>query len=553
MAVTLKFNFVEIKNRMTKIILFTSVLVVAVFTVAYLYFSNLSAGSRNIDQALSQIPNDAALVFEINNDQSIYDIFSDYQLFNALIGKQKQEEILLLKSLLVTTSEIFQKTEGQNMYLSFHPKNDSVALLWIMPLPEEVEPGVIAEALATNRNMVLKKTDFEQTAIYELFFPTIKRTFFLHIDANFICGSYSKNLFKDALNNKIPKISHALIEEINQANSQNQNSPASLFVNFKGSIPYLQNFFKNNLNGNFELLNNFNAIAPLSMNFKSDALVFTGSTVTDTSKQNYFNLFLKQKAIKNTIKRVVPDNTANFISYGVSNYHEFHEGLLSLFKLRKEFDKLDGVLTKIRDESGISADRDLKKLWANEFITFQLSTQEKYAAIQLKNGRQMQFFMEPLSSRYSEEIWHIDYPGLFYYYFGDGLKQFNKPFYAILDNQMILSNSPGSIQRYLNRYSRNSLFTNTDFVHFDKLVGDQSNISIFIHNQNSASNIKSLLRPAYADVFSNPEFGFKNFYGLSYQWSSDGNRFFTTFYTGYNQNLIVDDKTTIPDSLSINN
>ena len=130
---------------------------------------------------------------------------------------------------------------------------------------------------------------------------------------------------------------------------------------------------------------------------------------------------------------------------------------MDLLKVRKELPNLNETIDQIRNETGINVDRDIKKYSAYEFITFQLSTQERFGAIQLTNGRQMQFFMDPISLEYAGNIRQLAYPRVLYYYFGDAFKQFNKPFFAIVDNQMIVSNSARALQRYLNRYSRNLL------------------------------------------------------------------------------------------------
>lgn len=535
---------------MNKIILTTSVLLVAVFTVAYLYFSSISEGSRNNDKALSLIPNDAALILEFKNDKSIHEIFSDYTVFDAIIGDQKKNEISALKSVLQNTAKLYNNSLGQSIFLSFHPQEaDSIAFLWVMLLPETLSEKEATEALFKNDSITCKKSTIGNIPIIEARIKSLDRIFYLRLNQNNVTGSFSKKALQNSLDSKTSKIGPELIAEINRAILQNQNSPVTAFVNFKSSIPFLSGFFKNKLSGNFSLLNNFNAIATLNMNFKSDALMFNGITKTDTTQQNYINLFLNQKAVKNPIRRIAPDNTANYIAYGVSSYPVFHKDLQVLLKLRKDIDPLNETFAQIRNETGIDPDRDIKKYWGHEFITFQLSTQERFAGIQLTNGRQMQFFLEPLSLEYSENIRKLNYPGMLYYYFGDALKQFNKPYYTIIDNQMILSNSARSLQRYVNSYSRNPLYTDARFENFDQLVADHSNISIFIHIKNSRSNITSSLKRHYAGIFRSEEYGLKKFYGLSFQWTSEGEHFFTNFYSGYENKAAISDLDSVNDSL----
>ena len=89
----------------------------------------------------------------------------------------------------------------------------------------------------------------------------------------------------------------------------------------------------------------------------------------------------------------MPYNTANSINYGISNLKAYQSDLRELFKENKELEKLENQMKKITLETGLNPDRDLQKLWGNEFSTIQLSTFENLAIIKLKNGTQMQFFM----------------------------------------------------------------------------------------------------------------------------------------------------------------
>src|SRR5690606_20267058 len=138
------------------------------------------------------------------------------------------------------------------------------------------------------------------------------------------------------------------------------------------------------------------------------------------------------------------------------------------------------------------------KLWGNEFSNIQLSTYENLAVIKISNGRQLQFYLEPLSSIYSESVRKMNYESLFYYYFGDPLKRYSKPFFAVIDNMVIISNSPATVQRFLNDYNSNRLlFHNESFLQFDQLIADQSNISFLLQFSNSRSLLTSLLTKDY--------------------------------------------------------
>ena len=511
----------------------TGILLIAVFSVAYLYFSNLNVNSRSNDKTLAGIPSDASVIFRFSNDKSLYDIFRDYTVFDAITGKERKEEITWLKHTLIDNEELYSSTLGQKIFISFHPsEEDKVSLLWLMPLKEDFKLADAEIVLKKEPNSQLKITEDMGVSLLEIKNNDIDRTFYLSIDRGIATGSFSKVLLLQSLDKDSKKISPEFIREINNSIQKDQNGIANLFINHSNP-GFLKSFFKQKTNENFSLFNSFYGHSSLSMNYKRDALMFYGITRIANNKKGYINLFMNQKPVKNTIKKIIPSNLSNYISYGISDYPLFHNDLKLLLEQRNELKTLSEHIKLITSETGINTDRDIKKLWGNEFSTLQLSTYETLAIIRISNGRQMSFFMEPISSMYSNTVRKLNYANLFYYYFGDPLKKFVLPFYAVTDNLIIISNSPVSVQRFLRDYNSEKLLYNTEaFTQFDQLVADQSNISFLIHFDNSGNLLKRLLKKSYSDNFKSSKYGIKDFYGLSYQLTRNNDHFFTNFYLG---------------------
>jgi len=519
---------------MKTIIGITAALLLAVVSVAYLYFSNLNVKSRSNNRILSEIPSDASVIFQHENDQSLYDIFKDYTIFDTIAGAQKKEEIHWLTDFILSTTALNTLTSGQKVFLSFHPsKSDSLHFLWSMQLKETLNEEEIRSILAKDTsNQVVKSQETGQN-IFLIKNKTLNRAFYLAVDKGIARGSFNKDILFRSLDKKSEKIDPEFIKIINEGIRKDENALANLFINYKKQ-GLLRPFFRKDLSGNFEIFKVFPGYSSLTMNYKSDALMFNGLTNISEINNSYLKLFLSQAPVKNTIKRILPYNTSNSVVYGLSKYKKFHDELSSLFKARKELDTLNKQIELITTETGVNPDRDIKKLWGNELSVMQLSTFENLVIIKVTNGTQMQFFLDPLSSSYSEPIKKINYSNLFYYYWGDPLKKYPKPFYMITDNLLILSNSPGTLQRYLKDYNSERFLLRTEaFIQFDQLVGDQSNISFILHLNNSASLLKNLLKPNYAKNFGLNNHGLKDLYALSYQLASNKDHFFTNFYTGY--------------------
>jgi hypothetical protein len=522
----------------------TTILLLAVFSVAYIYFSSLTVDSRSNDKALAGIPSDASVIFHFANDKSLYDIFKDYPVFRDISGTKRELELSWLKDLLLKDPDLYNSTQGLKVFLSFHAdQSGQFEFLWSMPLKDNLQINELSELIA--------RQGINQTRIIESPRPHIEVTnrglvkpFYVSVEGGVVQGSFRQSLLLKSLDGKSEKINRDFIREINKSLRVDNDALSSVFINHN-EPGFLKPLFKQKPTGNFGLFSAFSAYSSLNLNYKSDALMFNGTTRITDKHDGYLNLFLEQKPVKNTIKRIIPPNLSNAICYGLSDYSLFNAGLTRLFKLRQEDQTLTTQMQMISSETGINPDRDIKKLWGQEFSTIQLSTYENLAVIRISNGRQLQFYLEPLSSSYSESVRKMNYEGLFYYYFGDPIKRYAKPFFTIVDNMIIISNSPGTVQRFLNDYNGNKLlFRNEVFLQFDQLIADQSNISFLLQFNNSQTLLGSILNKGYTQTLTSKDYGFRNFYGLSFQLTSNRDHFFTNFYLGYRKAL-----TALPDSL----
>jgi len=436
---------------------------------------------------------------------------------------------VLLKDPLV--AEI---SAGEKVFISFHElKADSLDYLFAM--------GTASSAKKEDAELTLKNIEgvkcsaVGESDVLKLELSTLKRPFYIHINKGVVIGSFSLDLLTLAMNEKNEKLSDDFIDMINKEASKNQNTPVNLFVNSGNLSPFVMYFMNGRPNGNMQLLKGLKGYAALGMNFKSDALMFNGNSSPDTSSSNYLNTFLKQRPVKNQLKTVLPQNTANFLTFGVSNFKVFHADLRNYFQKKKELPKLQTQVKSILSERSFNIDDDLIPKLGNEFLVFETAEGEKLALLKLGNGPAVDASLQQLSAKASAFIRRLDYSNVFYYCYGDPLKPFVKPYFQIFDNMMVLANSQGAITRYMESYKANKLLSKIkDFKEHDQLVATSSNISFFAENKNSSRQIRSHLKNRYAALFKNEESGLSNFYGLSVQWSSARQHFQTNVFANYN-------------------
>ncbi|MFD2164370.1 DUF3352 domain-containing protein [Paradesertivirga mongoliensis] len=525
---------------MRNIIILCTILIFAIAALAAKYFSVLAGRGDNITKVLNYIPADAALVLQFNNDQSFYEIFKDYKPFNAIIGKHRAAEISRLKDLL-NTPTLSENTSDTKVFLSFHHGKDSLEFLYSMNLGKELSTENIQEVVSDIPNLTIKAL---YNDVYALQFSSFKKPLYLLLRQGIAIASFSEDLVKKCIDPQAAHLSNEAVEEIHKISTKNFNSPVNLFINHPVVSPFLKHFALGKAQGNSALLANLKGSSALSMNFKSDAVMFNGISSVDSLELNYLNLFLHQKSAPNTIKKILPENTSTFLAFGLSDVKRFHNDLKAYFKKRNELQKLEEQITSIKTTTGVDLNRDLKPLLDKEFVSVENSYGEAFAIIKVTNGRDVNFKLQLISRQVNEFVSQVNHSHIFYYYFGEPLKKFPRPYFGVADNYLIIANMPGIITNFLSVYeSERFLHQTEDFKRHDQLVANQSNIFYFLNVKRSSRLVRTHLKPGYAELLDKEDSELKQFNGLSYQWTSDGGHFFTNFYLSYNPT----------DSIALNN
>ena len=271
--------------------------------------------------------------------------------------------------------------------------------------------------------------------------------------------------------------------------------------------------------------------------------MFNGISITDTIKPSYLNIFLNQQSAPNQIKKILPENTASFIAFGLSDFNRFNSDLKRYLQKKGDLKKLTEQFNLVQTNTGIDLDRDIKPLFDKEFVLVENSYGEQFAIIKARNGRDLNFKLQLISRPLDEFISQVNHRNIFYFYFGDPMYRFPKPYFAVADNYLIIANTPGIIRNYLSGYQNNRFFANTEkFKQHDQLVANRSNIFYFADNKNSKNLIRTKFKNNISKAFRNEDFGLSEFKGISYQWTADGDHFFTNLYLSYNSS----------DSLALN-
>ncbi|SDD93814.1 hypothetical protein SAMN05216464_10395 [Mucilaginibacter pineti] len=515
---------------MKRLIVTTLILLAATVAITVVYFKNLSPPGVRTNQVMQSIPESAVAVFEFNNEKGFYDIFNGNQLLGAVVGKDKLHELDTLRKLLLLSPAADKFFNEQNIFISVHPSaGNDINLLVTTTAASVMEPNLL-EKICAQPNSGLTVSSKRNTIglEYDVLVKAINKHFYIvKKEDNIFVGSFSRELIDQSIlyhNERGKNLFIPLSER------QNANSLANLYINYGQLSPLFEQLFNNKNTDIFKSFRLLPAVAALSMNYKSDALMFNGFTTNNAHTSSYLNLFAAQQPVDNHLKDIFPATTAYSINFAVSDPKKFEADLSQWHTRAGVGAEKDKLLQKVKAETGLFIKTELEHLLGNEFAVVTTRYQEKYAIISVKDGSKLLPIMMNISTMSNDNMGQFNYEKLPFFLLGDAFSIFRKPYFMIIDNFLILAATPSELNSYTDTYINRKFISKIDqYNQFNNLLAERSNVAFFINFKNTQSILKRDLKDPFYQAFENNEPGWKSFYAAAYQFTASDKNFYTNF------------------------
>jgi hypothetical protein len=508
---------------MKRIYFILGILLFLLSGMTYLYFSNLNTNTVNSDLSLKLAANHSGLIFSIQNNKSVLDILKGQELFNNLIGREKVALLDALKEKLLSTSAFNRMINDQNIYISILPgENRQIDMLLSIEVTPEANSQMLLQALKNERIKVEQTENLYKIELSDSLYVYAK------LEENVLLISTAQAQITSALNSQ-GDTENAFLEFVQKNDKLAKNSLASLYINYNQMPSLLAAITPAAKSGEFSILNRQNAFAHLSYNFSKERIFFSGETrINDLN--SFYQLFSGLKPEKIEADKVLPDNTASYTIYCAGKYSLWQKKLNSWFVNKKEFDAIEAKKAAINSKYHLNLEGTFAANSGTQFITFQLKSNEKLAAIALTNGDKLSQLLLDLSDDYAGNIKLLKEPDIFYYYYGEPLKRFKRPYYVILNNYLFLSNNPSALQAFLRKYEAGDLLiNNAAYTQIFDQLSNSANILFYLNNAQSQNVVIDNLYSGYYKHYRDPR-GLKNFDSFIYQLSGDKESFQTNVF-----------------------
>ncbi|MES2279752.1 MAG: hypothetical protein V4592_27215 [Bacteroidota bacterium] len=530
---------------MRKMIIATIILFTATVVITVIYFKNLNTPAAHATRVMQSIPNNAALIFEFSNDNGFYDMFSGNTLLNNLVGDEKIKELSALRDKILMDPLLKNFFDGQHIYVSVHgQQRDSIDFLLTLAGGETFSIAHLDQLTKQAKTgMIISSINLGGKEAYNIYFNDLKKRFYLVNRGNRIfSGSFSKNL---ALQSAQYQPARGQQDFMLIPDQQNSNSLANLYINYAQLNPLFDQFFTAKNTGVLKSLRMLPALGALTLNYKTDALMFNGFTnIQRNQAASYLTLFCNQQPVESKLKDIFPSTTALSTCFGLSDTKKFAADLDRFHINAKLGPEKTDLFTRVKKETGIQLNKEFYNLLSGEFAMLTTRYDEKLGIVALKDGSAVRPLMVNISTMSTDDIGQFKYNKLPFYLLGDAFSLLNHPYFMILDNYLILANSTKELISYKDSY-QNHKFLNktTGYTDFDNLLAERSNVAFLLHFRNIFPILKRDMKPAFIDMFNTENKGHNKYYALSWQFSASDHNFYTNFYMRLNK----------PDTVTNNN
>lgn len=507
---------------MKRIYLTIFLLLSTMVTIAYLYFSKLNRDTNNSEIALYAATAKSGLVFGFQNEKSIVELLGSQDLLQRLLPVKELEALQTIHQKLFSIPEIEMMNSRQMIYLSFLPDEDKgITFLLSTQFTEKQDPEMILNLLKAKQIGVEKMDGFARIKLSD------SLSFYMAQKNNLILLSPSFKTISEGLKTADAKSNTEFVDYINSNHKLNKNSLAALYVNYNQLKALASVISKESYAELFPFFDKQDVFGNFSYSFSKSRILFNGST-NISKEHNYLHLFAAKTAPVVSMNTILPAETATYTIYSTGDYATWQKGLHQYFISVNKDSQIRNRIAKINNTYRLDLNRTFPVYFKDQLLTFQLKNGETLGAINLTNGDKLNQLLLDVSTEYSQDIKQLKEPLLLYSYFGDAFTKFNKPYYTIIDNYMVFSNYPSSVQVFLNSYRNDrQLIGDRSYINALNQLSPEAGITYYVnrkHAENAAK--KGLFKPMFELYRAEAHLG--NFDNFIYQMSNGDKKNFQT-------------------------
>jgi len=453
--------------------LFITLIVLLISGAGAYQLYNLYWKPDNFSRQIYLIPKDAMFIVETESPVSNWKKFSDSAPWQYLQQQEKMKEIgdmaQALDSLLQQNEALMNLLGKRNLMISAHTtRRGDYDFLFVIDMQKASKVETLREQLENlfaSLDFKVTVRPFENYKIMELFNPADRSMLYISFIDNHLVGSYTGQLVEKSIQEKNnPFIGRDFyFQEIEQKMSG--SGLLNIYINYKYFNNYLTSLMGVSDPDIKDICESMEYTG-LQMKVSDAQLSLKGYTNLKDSTDSYMAALLQSGSNKITAQRILSNRTAFLVGMGFDDANLFMDNLENVLKndantyktFKKNWDRIESYL-------GIDIRKNFLSWMEGEVVFAQntpgsLGRQNEFVvAIKMKNKSNaitnLNFIEERIRKKLPIKFSTIDYEGYSIHYlemtgffrllFGKLFNRLEKPYYTVVDDYVVFSNSTATL------------------------------------------------------------------------------------------------------------
>jgi hypothetical protein len=488
--------------------LFFGVTITALIIGSLIWYFYKSQVNVRETPALEAVPDDAAIIFELNDiTQGWANLYSSpfwNELKQTPDFREFSDKLVVYDSLVFNNSDFRKVLKNFKLFFSIHPTSTGkLNYLFVVELGKEVDFKYMDEWLVKqNAGYSISNRSFNKVKIHELLNKNRKAVLNYTVNDGLLLFSETGVLVDDALRKMISG-TVAQKKKFEQVRSlATPNVEANVYINY-AALPSLFYCFSNKQNPQlFSFLKDFAHSSALDVRLQPNGALLTGVTNTGDSSVGYLDLFKSQLPQPNTINSVIPSSSALMLHLGISDYTAFSKELqeyLRVKKLDSEYkyfsDSLFSIYNIRLEESLIPVAGNEAALVMNEPASPDYR-QECYAVIKtpniqvalqnignLKRAASQKGETDSLTLMYNGyTVSKLPFGNYLRLLYGGVFNSIYSPFITSLNDYLIFANSYATLKQVIDKYEQKTVLSeDIRYKQYSENISTTHNVLLYIN------------------------------------------------------------------------
>lgn len=518
---------------------------IALILGIWVYFKFAQNPSIN---ALQVIPQDAMYVIDCDEPIENWNHLSSHPIWKVLKQHPLFEDLTVeadyLDSLILANSTLFSKLGHRQLIVSAHPtKPGDYDFLFVVDLKNGAKHDVVILGL----EQILKQSGF---SVSNSTYKDIKMIQAKDYDAsvltlaqvkNQLICSYTPDLVRnsiDASQDSSLAINPDFLKVFDKIGG---NDIARFYMNYSQLERLMTCYFSEGLE-TYRELGSLLKYTAADFNLEESSWTLDGYTNVH-NKESYLNAVIESGTSENTAGDVLSNRTAWFLSFNFTSFDQFYSSLQNQWAADESFNaSFDKYQKRLETLLKISLQENLLSWIGDEVTVAQLRnnsmlSKKQNSVVMIKANdieaarSNLNFVTEQVRKRTpamfkridyrSYQIQYLDIKGFFRTFFGNAFDKIEKPYFGIIGEYVVFSNSPytliGMIEDFEHQRNLSHLPYYQDYLKQSK----ESSVTLFASPTNMYPVILPLLDADGRKELAKDEHYFKAFESFGLQLRSE--------------------------------